>query len=203
MAMLPATARAILVARLGLNDLCVKCRWKPTVTPWPEIQYIAKAMITSCQPSQPPQATGTARTSARNGTAMKIASAARWVRLCTSLPRVGSGVRSGVTVGAVILAKTSLSKRFPAVRTGRTHTYATVTYAPVGDQRSSGVVHLPAIWGSRFRTLSPAIPGWSVGRARRTLNADKRRRFDSYPGSDGPVPSSILNESTNETVRRS
>jgi bifunctional UDP-N-acetylglucosamine pyrophosphorylase/glucosamine-1-phosphate N-acetyltransferase len=28
-----------------------------------------------------------------------------------------------------------------------------------------------------------AIPGWSVGRARLTLNQDKRRRFDSYPGS--------------------
>ena len=33
------------------------------------------------------------------------------------------------------------------------------------------------------RLQRDAIPGWSVGRARRTLNADKRRRFDSYPGS--------------------
>jgi bifunctional UDP-N-acetylglucosamine pyrophosphorylase / glucosamine-1-phosphate N-acetyltransferase len=28
-----------------------------------------------------------------------------------------------------------------------------------------------------------SIPGWSAGRARLTLNQDKRRRFDSYPGS--------------------
>lgn len=28
-----------------------------------------------------------------------------------------------------------------------------------------------------------AVPGWSAGRARLTLNQDKRRRFDSYPGS--------------------
>ena len=27
------------------------------------------------------------------------------------------------------------------------------------------------------------FPGWSAGRARLTLNQDKRRRFDSYPGS--------------------
>src|SRR4051794_20434029 len=31
--------------------------------------------------------------------------------------------------------------------------------------------------------VSRSIPGWSVGRARLTLNQDKRRRFDSYPGS--------------------
>ena len=33
------------------------------------------------------------------------------------------------------------------------------------------------------------FPGWSAGRARLTLNQDKRRRFDSYPGSRliGPV----------------
>lgn len=27
-----------------------------------------------------------------------------------------------------------------------------------------------------------SFPGWSAGRARLTLNQDKRRRFDSYPG---------------------
>ena len=31
--------------------------------------------------------------------------------------------------------------------------------------------------------LHTPFPGWSAGRARLTLNQDKRRRFDSYPGS--------------------
>ncbi|CCH71381.1 hypothetical protein BN10_920011 [Phycicoccus elongatus Lp2] len=33
-----------------------------------------------------------------------------------------------------------------------------------------------------------AFPGWSAGRARLTLNQDKRRRFDSYPGSRPSAP---------------
>ena len=48
--------------------------------------------------------------------------------------------------------------------------------------------------GSICVGLTRTIPGWSVGRARRTLNADKRRRFDSYPGSrvrHRPAPRSV------------
>ena len=33
------------------------------------------------------------------------------------------------------------------------------------------------------RRCTTSFPGWSAGRARLTLNQDKRRRFDSYPGS--------------------
>ena len=33
------------------------------------------------------------------------------------------------------------------------------------------------------RRREATFPGWSAGRARLTLNQDKRRRFDSYPGS--------------------
>ena len=51
--------------------------------------------------------------------------------------------------------------------------------------RPRGSCRVPA-WSGRSTTLwaSPGtFPGWSAGRARLTLNQDKRRRFDSYPGS--------------------
>jgi hypothetical protein len=38
------------------------------------------------------------------------------------------------------------------------------------------------VFGSKPLT-SGSIPSWSAGRARLTLNQDKRRRFDSYLGS--------------------
>ena len=88
----PAIARATLTARLGLNDLCVKRRWKPTVMPWPVSQYMTTMRRTSVQPSQPPQATGTAAAIARNGTTMKTARATCSLRDCTSAPQVA---RSG------------------------------------------------------------------------------------------------------------
>ena len=37
--------------------------------------------------------------------------------------------------------------------------------------------------GLGLRLVRGSLPGWSAGRARLTLNQDKRRRFDSYPGS--------------------
>ena len=40
-----------------------------------------------------------------------------------------------------------------------------------------------ACWLVLRQSFTGTIPGWSAGRARLTLNQDKRRRFDSYPGS--------------------
>jgi hypothetical protein len=89
-----------------LNDLWVKYRWNPTVTPCPVTAYITSAITTSCQPSQPPQATGTAARTARNGTTMKTASAICSARDCWSPPKVaiGSSVWSGVGGAAMAVA---------------------------------------------------------------------------------------------------
>jgi hypothetical protein len=88
----PATAQATFNARLGLKDLCVNRRWKPTVMPCPEIAYITTAMSTSLQPSQPPQATGTAATTARNGSTMNAASATCSTRDWRSPPQLAVAV---------------------------------------------------------------------------------------------------------------
>ena len=41
--------------RLGLNDLCVKSRWKPTVTPWLVTEYITTTIehVAPAQPAAP------------------------------------------------------------------------------------------------------------------------------------------------------
>ncbi len=87
----PRTARAILIGRLGLKDRWVKPRWKPTVTPPQVRKYIGTAIATSVQPSQPPQATGTAASSAANGTRMNRASATCSLRDWVSPPSVARG----------------------------------------------------------------------------------------------------------------
>ena len=48
---------------------------------------------------------------------------------------------------------------------------------------SQAVAAQPVASGRTIRAAGSAFPGWSAGRARLTLNQDKRRRFDSYPGS--------------------
>src|SRR5262245_47718734 len=127
MAMEPATARPTLTGRFALKDLCVKSRWKPTVMPCPVMAYMAMAIPTSCQPSQPPQATGTAAATAKNGTMMKIASVTCSVRLCLSSPSVpneDSNSVSGalVSVASDIWFPSEVSTSFP---------YGTVTYGSV------------------------------------------------------------------------
>jgi UDP-N-acetylglucosamine--N-acetylmuramyl-(pentapeptide) pyrophosphoryl-undecaprenol N-acetylglucosamine transferase len=49
-----------------------------------------------------------------------------------------------------------------------------------GVQRRS---HRGRLLSAGAAPVGAAVPGWSAGRARLTLNQDKRRRFDSYPGS--------------------
>ena len=50
--------------------------------------------------------------------------------------------------------------------------------------RDARTIPGPVEWVRRSSPWAAAtFPGWSAGRARLTLNQDKRRRFDSYPGS--------------------
>src|SRR4051794_291682 len=101
----PATASAIFTARFGLNDLCVNSRWYPTVMPWPVTAYATRAMSTSLQPRKPPQARGTAATTARNGSAMKSARVTCSLRDWVSPPRVPLTAVSGVVLsGVAVLA---------------------------------------------------------------------------------------------------
>jgi hypothetical protein len=90
MAIEPITASVFFTNRLGLNDLCVNSRWKPTVTPCRVTTYITTVTSTSLQPSQPPHATGTAARTARNGSRMNAPSAICSLRDWVSPPRVAS-----------------------------------------------------------------------------------------------------------------
>src|SRR4051794_41886678 len=79
--------------------------------PCPLIAYITNAMTTSCQPSPHPQATGTAATTARNGTAMKIASSTCSIRAWASVP----GTYASGLDAAVLAARAALPARVEAV----------------------------------------------------------------------------------------
>src|SRR4051794_18533654 len=71
--------------------------------PWPATTYMRRAMTTSRQPRPHPQVTGTAATSARNGTATNTA------RATFSHPALGSGSTTGsaARAGAGAAAGTS------------------------------------------------------------------------------------------------
>src|SRR4051812_18120617 len=97
--------------------------------PCPLTAYIRTARATSRQPSPQPQATGTAATIARNGTAMKTARAA------FSQPALGSVVRAGSGAGRGAAAATSGATAVAALGGGvmgilwfGVTGYATVTY---------------------------------------------------------------------------
>ena len=125
----PAIASAILTARFGLKDLCVKSRWKPTVMPWPVSQYITTMISTSVQPSQPPQATGMAAATARNGTTMKTPRATCSLRDWVSPPEVARSIGAWArSDGPRWVWSCGTHGRL------RVRTYATVTYATVSNQ---------------------------------------------------------------------
>src|SRR5437879_5366826 len=97
------------------------------VMPWPDTAYMTKDSSTSCQPSQPPQATGIAARMARNGTAMKAASATCSHVRFRSSPIVALGrwaVAASAVAGGVMRLPRSFGCRFIAC--------ATVTYGTVG-----------------------------------------------------------------------
>src|SRR6476619_4781491 len=100
--------------------------------PWPVSQYMTTVIRTSVQPSQPPQATGIAAATARNGTTISapstICSLRDWVSppsVALTCSRSGSAVRTAVAVGGV-MDETSFTGH-------RGATYATVTYATVSS----------------------------------------------------------------------
>src|SRR3954454_15762013 len=72
--------------------------------PWPLIAYMTKAMTTSRQPRPQPHATGTAATTARNGTAMKIASRICSMRACVMVP----GTDASGFAAALLAARAAL-----------------------------------------------------------------------------------------------
>ena len=65
--------RGPLEAIRRLEGMDGKVRWKPTVTPWPVMAYITRAITVSRHDSPQPHATGIAATTAAKGTAMKSA----------------------------------------------------------------------------------------------------------------------------------
>ncbi len=103
-ARLPATASAIFSTRFALKDPWVKKRWNPTVTPWQAVKYITTMITMSCQPSPQPHATGTAASSARNGTRMNEPNANCSAKPLVSPPRVAEAAESGRRGGSTAVA---------------------------------------------------------------------------------------------------
>lgn len=77
--------------RFALNEPCVKYRWKPIVMPWQPMKYIATIRPRSSQLTPRPQASGTAATSATNGTTMNSRSAICSIDRLLSPPSVAEG----------------------------------------------------------------------------------------------------------------
>src|SRR3954451_7020604 len=100
--------------------------------------YMSRASTTSRQPSPHPQATGTAATSARNGTAMTTARTMFSQPGVVSAARTGSGVRAGaVAVASGARAVAALGGGVMGILTIVEASYATVTYGSVSFQTRS------------------------------------------------------------------
>lgn len=85
------TASAIRSGRFALNEPCVKYRWKPIVMPWHPRKYMKTSRPMSSQLTPQPHASGTAASTARNGTMMKISSEICSIERFCSPPSVAEG----------------------------------------------------------------------------------------------------------------
>src|SRR4051794_19320447 len=108
--------------------------------PWPATAYMTTARAMSRHPRPHPHASGTAATSARNGTAMNTPRTTFSQPALVSVARTGSRPRSraGAVVGAAVMA---------ILRVGEAG-YATVTYGTVGLSILSVNPHGPCAGGT-------------------------------------------------------
>src|SRR3954447_4594711 len=134
--------------------------------PWPLIAYITNAITTSCQPSPQPHATGTAATTARNGTAMKIASSTCSMRACTNVP----GTYASGLDAAVLAARAALPARVDAVAAALPARARAASSAPLAGLDEG------AVWASVVMKAAPRARG------RRTYATVTYVSVGTYPG---------------------
>src|SRR3954462_2432265 len=99
--------------------------------PWPATRYMTTAMAPPRQPRPHPHASGTAATSARNGTATKTPRAMFSHRALDSASRTGSAARTGAGASSRAAAAAVGAAVMAILRVGEA-SYATVTYGTVG-----------------------------------------------------------------------
>src|SRR4051795_8056905 len=137
--------------------------------PWPLMAYMTNAMTTSCQPSPHPQATGTAATTAKNGTAMKIASSTCSIRAWVSVP----GTYASGLAAAVLAARAALPARVEAVAAALPARARATSSAPLAGLDEGAVwasvvmKAAPRARGRRtYATVTYVSVGWSKGSGR-------------------------------------